>query len=326
MQYFFALLCTVSIYLTLFHLVQYFFVLVCFFILSFVPLCLCAILLSFVPRSPYHTALQFYSSPWHPCRLYFVHVCHFCVCGHVCARLGVWVCVCVYIWGYDFCIWGYECAGNVLISWYPKRCGQSQKADAPLVVKAACHIHHAMKSKVNKLSITLIIKGIRLIINIIIVIRIITISLTTTQWNQKWMNSLQRMAANDMNCIFWGPLCSCNQLIAYFAQSLLLHFLACGFMNCIFWGPACNCACCNQVRADFAQSYFLWRDVHFGGNLCNTVFVTFSYTWLSDLRNTSGLQAWLQILGRTLLLVLWLCVCRANDVECWYFLQIVLNA
>ena len=27
----------------------------------------------------------------------------------------------------------------------------------------------------------------------------------------------------------------------------------------------------------------------FGGNLCNTV--TFSYTWLSDLRNTSGLQA-----------------------------------
>ena len=38
-QYFFALLCIVSIYLTLFHLVQYFFVLVCFFILSFVPLC-----------------------------------------------------------------------------------------------------------------------------------------------------------------------------------------------------------------------------------------------------------------------------------------------
>ena len=176
-----SLPCFAQYLLTLIHLVQYFFVLVCFFILSFVPLCLCAILLSSVPRSPYHTALQFYSSPWHPCRLYFVHVCHFCVCGHVCARLGVWVCVCV-------CIWGYECAGNVLISWYPKRCGQSQKADAPLVVKAACHIHHAMKSKVNKLSITLIIKGTRLIINIMIVIMIITLSLTTTQWNQKWMN------------------------------------------------------------------------------------------------------------------------------------------
>ena len=65
---------------------------------------------------------------------------------------------------------------------------------------------------------------------------------------------------------------------------------------------------------------FLWCDVHFGGNLCNTVFVTFSFTcFYSDLRITSGLPTWLQMLGKTLLLVLWLGVCRANVVKCWYF-------
>ena len=57
-----SLPCFAQYLFTLFHLVQFLFVLVCFFILSFVPLCLCAILLSFVSRSPYHTALQFYSS------------------------------------------------------------------------------------------------------------------------------------------------------------------------------------------------------------------------------------------------------------------------